>query len=166
MFERSGEAFCTPGIENNENWIYGDCCFGRGLFETASDYPHEPCEMSFYKCHGYRHRPVDVVRYTLRLDGFRSWYADAKGGYVLTKPIELCGKSMSVNFATSALGSLRIIICDTNSNPIPGYDSTTLFGDSVDRPIDFEKPLSDLCGKAVRLRIEMSECNLYSMNII
>ncbi len=166
MFERSGEAFCTPGIENNENWIYGDCYFGRGLFETESDYPFEPNEMSFYKCHGYRHRPVDVVRYTLRLDGFRSWHADKDGGYILTKPISLCGDSMSVNFATSALGSLRIIICDKDGTPIPGYDSTSLFGDSIERPVDFEKPLSELYGKEVRLRIEMSECDLWSMNIL
>lgn len=166
MFERSGEAFCTPGIENNENWIYGDCYFGRGLFETESDYPFEPNEMSFYKCHGYRHRPVDVVRYTLRLDGFRSWHADKDGGYILTKPISLCGDSMTVNFATSALGSLRIIICDKDGTPIPGYDSTSLFGDSIERPVDFEKPLSELCGKEVRLRIEMSECDFWSMNIL
>lgn len=164
-FERSGEAFCTSGIENNENWVYGDCDFSRGLFETESDFPFEPCEMSFYNIYGYRCRPVDVVRFTLRLDGFRSWHAGSNGGYVLTKPVVLSGSSMSVNFATSALGSLRIIICDTDGNPIDGYDSTRLFGNSVDRPVDFEKPLSELCGKEVQIRFEMDECDLYSINI-
>lgn len=164
-FERSGEAFCTPGIENNENWIYGDCYFARGLFETESDFLFEPSELSFYKSHGYRHRPVDIVRYTLRMDGFRSWSAGNTEGYVLTKPMNICGDSMTVNFATSALGSLRIIICDKDGTPIPGYDSTTLFGDSIDRPLDFEKPLSELCGKEVRLKITMTECDLYSVNL-
>ena len=164
-FERSGEPFCTPGIENNENWIYGDCYFGRGFFETESDYPFEPDEMSFYKSHGYRHRPVDIVRYTLRMDGFRSWSAGNTEGYVLTKPMNICGNSMTVNFATSALGSLRIIICDKDGTPIPGYDSANLFGDSIERPVDFEKPLSELCGKEVRLKITMTECDLYSVNL-
>ena len=165
MFERSGEPFCTPGIENNENWIYGDCFFCRGLFETASDYPFEPNEMSLYKCHGYRHRPVDVVRYTLRLDGFRSWHAGYENAYILSKPVTISGNSMSVNFETSALGYLRIIICDIDGNPIEGYDSTRLFGNSVERPVDFEKPLSDLEDKTVRIRFEMNECDLYSLNV-
>lgn len=165
LFERGDEPFCTAGIENHENWIYGDCYFGRGLFETASDYPYEPCEMSFYKCHGYRHRAVDVVRYTLRLDGFRSWHAGAQDAYILSKTVTLSGDSMSVNFETSALGYLRIIICDTDGNPIEGYDSTRLFGNSVERPVDFEKTLSELYGKEVRIRFEMNECELYSMNI-
>ena len=164
-FERSGEAFCTPGIENNENWIYGDCYFSRGICKTESDYPFEPQELSFYKCHGYRHRSVDVVRYTLRIDGFRSWSAGSTEGYVLTKPLIIDGNNMAVNFATSALGYLRIVICDENGKEIDGYDSTTIFGDSIKRPVDFEKPLSYLCGKTVRLKIIMTECDLYSINV-
>ncbi|MBR5307709.1 MAG: hypothetical protein IKU43_02985 [Clostridia bacterium] len=164
-FERSGEAFCTPGIENNENWIYGDCYFARGLFETESDFPYEPSELSFYKSHGYRHRPVDIVRFTLRRDGFRSWHTDANEGYILTKPVTIDGEEITVNFATSAFGCLNIIICDLDGNPIDGYDSTNLFGDSVCRPVEFEKPISALHGTEVRLKISMCECDLYSVTV-
>ena len=62
----------------------------------------------------------------------------------------------------SALGSLRIRICDENGVPIEGYDSRNLFGDSVDRPVDFEKSLLLLSGKTVRLEISLSDCDLYS----
>ena len=164
-FERSGEAFCTPGIENNENWIYGDCYFSRGICKTESDYPFEPQELSFYKCHGYRHRPVDVVRYTLRIDGFRSWSAGNAEGYVLTKPMIIGGDTMSANFATSALGYLRVVICDEDGTPMDGYDSGTLFGDSIERPVEFSKKLTDLGGKIVKLKIYMSECDLYSVTV-
>jgi hypothetical protein len=37
-----------------------------------------------------------------------------------------------------------------------------MFGDSVDRPVEFEKPLSDICGKTVRLKIKMRDAHLYS----
>ena len=81
---------------------------------------------------------------------------------MLTKPFKFDGNKLSVNFKTSAFGSLRIKICDENGKAIEGYDSRNLFGDSVDRPVDFEKDLSALSGKTVRLEIFLSDCDLYS----
>ena len=161
-FDRTNETFIGPGIQNGHNWAYGDGYIARGLFETESDFPGEPNEMSFYSPFGSRTRPVYYVRYTLRLDGFRSWNADNNGGCVLTKVIGVDANRLSVNFATSALGYLRVKICDENGDEIPGYDSGTLFGDDVDRPVEFEKPLSELSGQNIKLKFEMTECDLYS----
>lgn len=161
-FARSAEAFLTPGPQDEENWIYGDCYPARGLVETPSEYKGCANELSLYCGKGYRARPLDFERYTLRLDGLYSWYAKAKGGNVLTKPVVMGGNKLSVNFATSALGSLRIKICDENGTPVEGYDSLNLFGDTVDRNVDFEKPLGELSGKTVRLSFELSDCHLYS----
>jgi hypothetical protein len=72
---------------------------------------------------------------------------------------------MTINFATSALGYLRIVICDENGEAIDGYDSGTLFGDSIERPVDFSNSLSDINGRAVKLKIYMSECDLYSVTV-
>ena len=116
----------------------------------------------YYRGGGYNDGPEKVD------SGYHSviCVAESRDGKVFTKPMILCGNSMTVNFATSALGSLRIIICNKDGIPLSGYDSTSLFGDSIERPVDFEKPLSELYGKEVRLRIEMSECDLWSMNIL
>lgn len=161
-FIRSEEAYLTPGIENGENWIYGDCYVSNKLYETTSDFPGEPNELSFLTGTGYRSRAVTFERFTLRLDGLYSWNAKSRGGSVLTKPICFEGTKMSVNFATSGQGSLRILLCDESGSELEGYDSSALFGNSVSRPVEFEKPLSALYKKTVRLKFEMKDCDLYS----
>lgn len=161
-FNRSREAFMTPGIENGENWVYGDCYIVHGMIETESDFYGEPDEISLYTGKGYRSRPVTFERYTLRLDGFFSFRADYEDGEVITKPITVEGEKLFVNFATSALGYLKIELLDENGNSIDGYSSQRLFGDSVSRPVDFEKPLSELLGKTVKMRITMKDADFYS----
>lgn len=161
-FNRTDEAFRTPGLENGSNWIYGDCYNAYGVVQTESDISGEPDEMSFYTTEGYRTRPVDVVRYTVRLDGFFSFHGNYAGGELLTKPIIFDGKRLSINFETSALGHIRIKLCDADGNEIEGYDSREIFGNSVDRNVDFEKPLAALSGKEVRMKIELKDGDLYS----
>jgi hypothetical protein len=41
-----------------------------------------------------------------------------------------------------------------------------MFGDTVDRPVEFEKPLSALKGKTVRLKFEMKDAHLYSFAFV
>ena len=152
----------TPGIECDCNWYYGDCYVGWGMVETAGELPGSPNEISIYMSRNYRAKDLDLCRYALRLDGFFSWHCDFKPGSVLTKPIEFTGGELEINFATSALGYVRIRLCDEAGNPIEGYDSGRLFGDSVDRPVDFAGDLNALSGKPVRMLIEMKDAELYS----
>ena len=161
-FRRSEEAFLTPGPECGDNWFYGNCYPAYGVAETKSDRPGFPDEISVYVGEGYRCAPVRFQRYAVRLDGFFSWRGDGEGGTVLTKPLVFDGAGLELNFATSALGSLRIRLCDENGAPLEGYDSGNLFGDSVQRSVDFQKPLSDLAGKPVRLELSLRDADLYS----
>lgn len=161
-FRRTEEAFMTAGIERGTNWYYGDCKICYGMTETTSDVPGAPNEISLYFPVDYRACPVTLRRYCLRLDGFFSWRCDAKIGKVVTKPIIFEGNQLSINFSTSAYGSVRIRILDEAGVPIEGYDSGNHFGDSVDREVPFAKSLEKLAGKAVRLEITMSDADLYS----
>jgi len=161
-FNRSREAFMTPGPENGENWVYGDCYIVHGLVQTKSDFYGEPDEISIYTGKGYRSRPVSFERYSLRLDGFFSWRADYEDASVITKPISISGNNLSLNFSTSALGYLRIELLDENEEAIDGYDSGRLFGDSTSRPVDFEKPLGALEGQKIRMKITMKDADFYS----
>ena len=161
-FNRTDESFLAPGPENGSNWVYGEGYVSHGLVETTSDWTGEPNELSFYTMIGYRTRPTDVVRYAVRMDGFYSWRADFAGGEIMSKPMTFEGGALTVNFATSVMGALRIRFCDLDGNDLEGYDSGTLFGDSIDRPVEFEKNLKDLAGKPVRMKFELWDCNLYS----
>ena len=162
LFDRREEAFLTPGVEDAANWQYGDCYTVYGLVETTSDRVGAPDELSLYVGENYRIDNVNFRRYTVRLDGFFSWYADARGGEVLTRPLTVAGERLGLNFATSAISDLQVSICDLQGNPIEGYESAALFGNSTDRTVRFEKPLAALVGREVRLRFRLCDCDLYS----
>lgn len=161
-FRRTDEVFLGQGIENGRNWYYGERDYCYGLIETPSQIPGAPNELSLYVGEDYRNAPIKLSRFAVRLDGFFSWRCDYKPGRVVTKPIVFNGNNLTINFATSAIGYVQIRILDAEGIPIEGYDSARLFGDSVDRTVDFEKKLADLAGKAVRLEISMSDADLYS----
>ncbi|MBP3369157.1 MAG: hypothetical protein J6L85_00260 [Clostridia bacterium] len=165
-FDRTQEAFYTPGIENGENWAYGDGYFAYGMIKTSSDFAGEPDEISLYVTKGYRSRPVNFERYTVRDDGFFSWHADFEGGWAITKPFIFDGSELHLNFATSALGQISIEILDEHGNAVDGYSSGRLFGNSTDRLCEFDKPLSCLAGRPVCFRITMRDADLYSFRFV
>lgn len=164
-FLRDDNAFLSPSYEEGRNWVYGDCYVSHGLVETVSDENPNVKEYSFYAGEGYRERNIEFVRYTIRLDGFYSWRADCTGGTVTTKPLTL-GESLDINFSTSALGGVRIEILDEGGEAIEGYDSGVLFGNSTARTVEFEKPLSAIKGRAVRLRLTMRDADIYSVHTV
>ena len=152
----------TPGVERDCNWYYGDCYFAYGMIETVSDLPGAPNEISMYMGRNVEVHPVELCRYSIRLDGFFSWRCDYKPGKVVTKPFVFEGDKLSVNFATSVFGYIQIRLTDAEGTMLEGYDSGKLFGNSVDRPVEFEKSLRALSGKEVRMEITMSDADLYS----
>lgn len=161
-FDRRDEAFLTPGPEARNNWWYGDGYVAYGLLETEAEAEGAANEYSFYVGEGYRVNSVGFRRYTVRLDGFFSYYAPYVGGEVLLRPVTVTGDRLCVNFATAAVGGMRITLCDATGAPIEGYESYLMFGDSVQRPVEFEKPLSLLRGKEVALRVSLYDAHLYS----
>ncbi len=161
-FNRTDESFLTPGPECDASWWYGDCYTCYGLAETESDIEGAPNEFSLYMGEGYQVNHVNFRRYTIRLDGFFSWYAKYEGGNILTKPFTFEGNELEINFASAAYGGIQIAVCDADGNEIEGYKSIMMFGDSVSRKVSFEKSLKELHGKAIRLKILLRDANLYS----
>jgi hypothetical protein len=164
-FDRRDEAFMTPGVESRNNWWYGNCYTVYGLCETEAEEEGAPKEISFYMGENYRIKNVNFRRYTVRLDGFFSWKAPYSGAEVLTKPLVLGGEEMRLNFATSAVGGIKVYVCDEDGKAIEGYESYTVFGDSTERPVKFAKSLADLEGKTARLKFKMKDAEIYSFVI-
>ena len=106
--------------------------------------------------------PISRIPYVDTYQPEFAWNGGFAGGKVVTKPLTFDGSTLSMNFATSSLGSVRIRILDEKGEPMDGYDSGNHFGDSLDRPVSFEKPLSELNGKPVRLEITLKDADLYS----
>ena len=74
---------------------------------------------------------------------------------------------MTINFSTSAAGSIGVEIQEANGKPVPGFalqDCPEIFGDEIERTVVWKKnaAISKLAGKAVRLRFVLKDADLYS----
>jgi hypothetical protein len=167
-FQRWGEAFIRPGPARKDTWVYGDNFIFWGMVQTKSHLEGAPDEISLYATEGYwEGTHTSFRRYTLRLDGFVSARAPLSGGTLVTKPLTFDGSQLEINFSTSAAGSVRVEIQDTDGKPVNGFsiaDCPQVFGDSIARGVKWnsDADLSSLAGKSVRLRFELKDADLYS----
>ena len=171
-FRRWDEAFLRPGPQGAGHWIYGDNYQAYGLWETQSDIPGAANEVSMHFTEfAWLDDDHQARRYTIRLDGFTSLHAPLAGGALTTKPITFSGGRLSLNYATSAAGSVRVEIQDADGNPLPGYsrdDCLEHYGDSVQQVVAWKAgcQVSKLAGKPVRLRFELKDADLYSFQFV
>lgn len=170
-FHRWDEAFHRPGPQAGpaaSRWMYGDNYQSYGLFETKSEIPGAPNELSLFFSEGYwREGETLLRRHTIRLDGFVSVQAPYSGGELLTKPLVYSGEELTINCATSAAGSIRIELQDEHGEPIEGFslaDCPEIVGDEVDHVVRWT-PAGDLgrfAGQPVRIRFVLRDADLYS----
>ena len=167
-FKRWNEAFLRPGPERPGTWNYGQQYIGWHVVETRSALEGAPNELSLYATESYwTGKSSALRRYTLRLDGFVSVNAAMKGGEIVTKPVRFRGSALTLNFASSAAGDLRVEIQDVHGKPIPGYaldDCPPLFGDSPERRVEWKTgtDVSALAGQTVRLRFVLRDADLFA----
>jgi hypothetical protein len=166
-FYRWDEAFLRPGPERRDNWVYGDGYQSLGLLETPAADPTAPPELSFYVGEDHWKGPKRLRRYTLRIDGFVSLHASRRGEFV-TRPLVFRGKELTLNFATSAAGYLKVELRDAGGRPLPGFalsDSDELFGDTLERLVTWKdkSDLSAMAGRPIRIRVAMRDADLYSL---
>ena len=168
-FRRWDEAFLRPGPEAEGRWVYGDNYQGYGLIETKSAIPGASSEISMHFDEGaWRNHSRRLRRYTIRLDGFVSLNAPYRGGQLTTKPLLFEGSHLSINYSTSAAGSLKTAIQNADGSPIPGFtmdDANELFGDSTNQTVSWKggTDLSQLPDKPVRLHFELKDGDLYAI---
>jgi hypothetical protein len=167
-FRRWGEAFLRPGLRTRDNWSYGDNYAAWHVVQTKSGMADAPDELSLYATESYWTGTSSALRrYTLRMDGFVSINAPLNGGEALTKPLLFAGTQLSLNFATSAAGSIRVEVQNADGAPVPGFtlaDAPEIFGDALDRAAPWKDGanLAALAGTPVRLRFVMKDADLYA----
>jgi hypothetical protein len=172
IFKRWSEAFLPPGIERPGTWNYGHQYIAWHPVETQSSMEGAPNELSLYATESYwTGKSSELRRYTLRLDGFVSIHAPMSGGELFTKPIIFTGKALTMNFATSAAGGVKVEIQDAKGKPIPGFtlsDCEEHFGDALERTVVWKggADVSSLAGKAVRLRFTLKGADLYAIRFL
>ena len=163
------ESFIRPGLRLKDNWFYGDNYQNWGLVETQSELADAPRELSIYVTESaLQGNSVTIRRHTIRIDGFVSVEAPLAGGQFTTKSVRFAGNRLSLNFSTSAVGTIRAAMLDADGDPIPGYtlsDCHRLYGDSLDGVMRWQRgaDVGGLAGKAVRIRFELKDADLYSI---
>lgn len=158
-WKRWDEAFMTPGLEHDYNWVYGDCFPALGLIETENDLPYAQNELSMYVFENrWSLMPVRLRRYTIRVDGFVSYNGTYKSFKVVTKPFIFKGSKLSINFASSAAGYIKIRLIGKDMS----LNSCEIFGDSLDREVIFDGNVASLAGKPVKMEIILSDTDIYS----
>ncbi len=167
-FHRWDEAFIRPGPERKNNWLYGDGYQCMGLLETPAEDPTAPPLLAFYVGEDLWKGPRRLRQYTIRIDGFVSLHARQKPGEFVTRSVLFQGKQLSLNFATSAAGSIRVELQSGDGKPIPGFslaDCDELFGDTLDRTVTWKgnTDVSALAGKPIRLRAVLTDADIYSL---
>ncbi|MCF3650456.1 hypothetical protein [Synoicihabitans lomoniglobus] len=167
-FKRWDEAFLRPGIERPGTWHYGQQYLAWHLVETASPLEGAPPELSMYAVESYwTDNSSELRRYTLRLDGFVSVHAPQAGGQLVTQPIRFSGNELTLNYATSAAGTVRVEIRDAAGKALPGFaleDCDPLFGDTLDRVVRWQgsTDVSALADRDIQLVFEVSDGDLFS----
>ena len=158
---RFPEAFLRPGPQNEENWIYGGGYPAVGLLETAPSVPGSDPELSLLIPEGrFSEKPNELVRYSLRTDGFVSMHAPYAEKKLVTKPFIFRGETLSLNFSTSAAGYVRVRLRDLHANELV---SPELFGDSVGREVPFlNGAAGEMSGIPVRMEITLSDADVYA----
>ena len=102
-------------------------------------------------------------------DRFTGYIAN-KGGHVLTRPVEVAGPQLYVNFLC-IWGEMRVELRDTDGKPIPGYtagDCVPLQPDETDKAAQFKVTwkdkdgLTELMGRQVQIRFNFRVATLYA----
>ena len=160
-FDRSFmEAFLRPGLDE-KNWHERGIYMERGIIQTS------PEELSLYVSDHWRYPTTRISRYVLRTDGFVSINGGYGGGTVTTRPIMFDGGELELNYSTSAAGSVRVEVQDVEGRPLPGFaldDCPEMFGDEIDGRVGWGEgaDLSAIAGRAVRLRFELKDADVYA----
>ena len=166
------ESFLRPGLRTRDSWFYGDTYQNWGLVETKSALEDGTPELSIYVTERTLQETGGVLRrYTLRIDGFVSLHAPLVGGELVTQPIKFAGKRLVLNVSTSAAGSVRVEIQNTDGQPLPGFaltDCHEVYGDDLERVVSWQgnPDLGALAGQSVRLRFEIKDADLFSLQFV
>lgn len=155
------EAWVRPGLDRR-NWTHRCMAPAWGILQTT------PEEFSMYITEHYYWDDCYIRRVTVPRHRFASVHGDDSGGIFTTKPIVVEGKSLMINFATSAPGSIRVGIIDEEGWPFAPYSTENcdvIYGDELDCTVTWRgsSDLSKFANKPIRLKFELKSADMYAL---
>lgn len=156
------ESWVKPGLDRR-NWTQRSLIVAQGIIETGEDF-------SMFVNENYRWDSSYIRRVTVPRFRFGSIYSDRFGGAFTTKPILFEGDKITINYATSAPGSVRVGIIDEGGWPLSYFsieDCDIIYGDELQKTISWRgnSDLSFLKGKAVQFKFELTDADIFALKI-
>ncbi len=96
-------------------------------------------------------------------DRYVSRDADLNLGTLITKPLTINAKSITVNANVQGEGRVRLLTADRE--PLEGYGWVELIGDSIEHKVQWSKPLNTVTSKAVRIEFQLKNAQLFGFNL-
>lgn len=157
------ESFVRPGLDQH-NWA------ARSNIPALGVVPTGPDEMSIFLTRAYSTEDCHLQRMTLRTDGFASIHAGYTEGNAVTKPLVLKGNSIQLNYSTSSVGYVRVIVLDEDGKEIDGFglkDAEKITGDKIDGNVKWKsgRTISDLGNRTVRIKFIVRDADIYSFYV-
>lgn len=157
------ESFVRPGSDQ-ANWAARSTIPALGIIPTGLN------EISFFLTRRYGTRDCYLERMKLRTDGFSSLTAGYKEGYAITKPMHLNGRKFLLNFSTSSVGYVKIVVLDENGCELEGFgedDSIKIIGDKVDFQVKWKnnRTIEELRNNKIRLKFLLRDADIYSFAV-
>jgi len=109
-----------------------------------------------------------VSRLVVRRDGFVSVRAEYAGGEFTTPPLTFTGAELVLNLDTAAVGMARVEIQDEIGIALPGFGLAEAdiihTANTINRIVSWQgrSDVSELAGRAVRLRFVMRDTDLFA----
>ncbi len=97
------------------------------------------------------------------------------GGTLTTKLLTFGGSKLTLNYASSARGGIRVGLVGADGKPLEGYsldDCPWIYGDSIERVVEWKRgkgvddvttDVSSLAGKPVHIVFELKDADLYAL---
>jgi hypothetical protein len=145
-----------------------------GTFDHAMAWGDEQIivdDKTFIYYAGYE-RGHKVNRFNERHTGFASMLrdryvsrdADLFEGFLITKPLILNGKYLTVNAIVNDECKVRLL--DSDNRPISGYDWIELNGDSIAHTLKWDSDLEKINEEPIRIEIKMKKTQLFGFDLL
>lgn len=144
-------AWVSPGLDQ-KNWTERSNMPAWGIVETSGG-----DEWSMYVSEHYRWPDNRLRRVTVPRGRLASVHAGSGGGEVVTKAVTFDGGRMVINYATSAVGDVRVEITDGNTIA----SSEIMYGDELDGVVKWKGDIGGLAGKEVTVKFVMKDADVY-----
>lgn len=157
------ESFVRTGGEQ-KNWGARSNIPAMGVIPTGKS------EMSFFVTRAYGTNDIYLERMKLRTDGFVSLHAGYSEGSAISKPLVLSGNKFTINYSTSSIGYVKVILLNEKGRELPGFgsdDALPMSGDKTDWEVKWKngKTVKDLGSTIVRVKFITRDADIYSFAI-